>query len=1177
MARPSPEDMKPASPAPRGSKPGWVNPRGAAAFFLYVFALVAALVYVLPLFVSAERYRPFLAAYLSEKLGSDVSFDSLEFTLAEGPGVAVGNVVIEANGKPALSVSRLQARISFVKAMQGQLFFDEFSLENPVVNVIRAKDGSFNMPFLNLNGTEKPVLAAMAEKAMEAFRFIAITNASVRFKDERVSALPVRVSFHKVNGSFSRGILIKDHGKLIISALVTHKDSTGKALLEATLDRDTAPLRGVSGVKADGRASLSGFDMAALWPYIKDAVPFERLEGFADIDLSFESDLADKAGLSGRFALVSADMRLKGAPDFKIRPKTLSLAFDVTADRHEAQIISARAQMDNLSADFRGKVVDISGSDPAVTLTVDTEMVDINELRAHVPDSVFTPQQVLFLNNNFLGGKARLAGFTYGGSLSVLRSIGQTYALHNFSGAISVQDMSVLMPGMKLPFEDVEGSVTLEGDALRMDRLKGRYGKSSLRDVSGVLRKVHGWPVIDARLNADLDLVEASHLFAEKVASPEFREKIEEVKITSGAAKVDMAVIWDTKEPPSAAVLKGEIALDRVDLKSEALGLPIQGLSGTLEGNTSELRLKKISWVAGLSSFTLDGTLRDALKPEPEFDLKLNGAVSLDDIDSIRFVSYGGIYYQTGLVFTEIGVKGGFKDFRLDYRLDMTGAEYRLLDIIHKFKGARNIYSFTGSVRGGEKLTIDRLNVVVGDSVITVSGKISQLMAEQGIDIEVESEGANMDDLDKFFLFFDDINGGGRVGGKFSIKSLPGRPIKLSGRLLFNEATFKIPILDGIFYDCFGEFDLINNRIFLKKGRGRFNESPFRISGQGSIAERPEFTLNVEADSLNLHDLFGRPLPEGEKAPEKRKITLTEPTSTPDWVWILNVKSKKGDIGILHYQDLNTRIRYDSDIFHIDPLNFESAGGKWRFTGDISLLEEDGVKFNSKIDVVDMEMGRLLTESFGGEKTVEGKFNLKMDVAGNGRLWRDMKKTLTGRLEAHSGKGVIHRFNLLSKIFSLLNVLQYLKLKTPDLAADGMSFINVNAGFDIKDGVARTENLMVDSEAMRISAVGSYGIPGGEVDMRVGVMPFVAVDKVISSIPVAGHVLTGEKKSLLASYYEVKGPLDDPDVTAVPFESLAVGIGGIFKRLFELPLNAINAISGEGSGKGSRSDNTMRE
>jgi hypothetical protein len=1013
----------------------------------------------------------------------------------------------------------------------------------------------------------------MAGKALDAFKSVAITNASVRFNDARVSTPPVRVSFFKGNMSFSRGILTRNHGKLLVSSLVTHRGVTGKAVLEATLDRDG----GAGGVKAQGRVSLAGFGVVALWPYIKDTVPFEKLEGFADLDLSFESDLASNVGLTGRIALVSADLRLKGIPDFKIRPKTLSLAFDVRGDRQQAEIISARAEMDSLSVDFRGKALDISSADPSITLAVDTPMVDIKELRARIPDSVFTPQQVSFFNNTFRGGKARLNGFTYAGSLSSLRSIGQTYALNNFSGGISVKDMSVAVPGVTLPFEGMEGSVTLEGDSLRMDGLKGHYGKSSLRGISGFLRKVHGWPVIDAHIIADLDLTEASHLFAEKVASQEFREKIEEVKITRGAASVDMAVVWDTKETPMTAVVKGKVLLDHVDLKSDALGLPIQGLSGTLEGDTSELRLKKISWVAGLSSFTLDGTLKNPLKPEPEFDLKLNGAVSLEDIDSIRFISYGGIYYQAGLVFADIGVKGGFKDFRLNYRLDMTGAEYRLLDIIHKFKGLKNVYSFTGSVRGGEKLTIDRLKAQVGDSIITVSGKVGQLMAEQGIDIEVESEGANMDDLGKFFLFFDDINGGGKVAGRFSIKSLPGKPVKLGGRLLFSDATFKLPILEGIFYECSGEMDLINNHVFLKKGRGRFNDSPFRISGQGALAAHSEFTLNVEADSLNLHDLLGKPLPEGEKVLGKKKVKLTTPTAIPDWAWNLNIKSKKGDIDFLRYQELNTRIRFDSGVFHIDPLNFESVGGKWRFVGDVSLIDEGRVKFDSTIEVADMEMGRFLAESFGVEKSVEGKFNLKMDVAGRGKAWRDMKKTLSGRLEARSGKGVIHRFNLLSKIFSLLNVLQYFKLKIPDLATNGMSFVNVNAGFDIKDGVARTENLLVDSEAMRISAVGTYAVPGAEVDMRVGVMPFVAVDKVISSIPVAGHVLTGDKKSLIASYYEVKGPLDDPGVNAVPFESLAAGIGEIFKRLFELPVNAINAIGAESPGKGSRSENMMRE
>ncbi|MBF0292566.1 MAG: DUF748 domain-containing protein, partial [Nitrospinae bacterium] len=572
MTHPSSEDMNSTPSPPQEPRRRLIHLRGMSAFLLYIFALGAALFYVLPLFVNAERYHPFLAAYLSEKLGSDVTFDSLEFTLADGPGVAASNVIIEINGKPALTVSRLKARLSFLRALQGQVLFDEFSVDNPMINVIRAKDGSFNIPFLNPSPDKKNAMAALVEKAMDAFMSVTITNANVRFKDERVSLQPVRISFFEANASFSRGILSTDHARLTATAMVTHKGVTGKAALNASLER----VGGAGGINTEGKASLNGFGMAALWPYIKDTVPFERVEGFADLDMSFESDFAGKAGLKGQVSLASADIQLKGASDFKIRPKTLSLAFDLAGDADEAHIVSARAQMDDLSADLNGKVVGVSSSDPVMTITVDTEMLDINKVLAHIPDSVFTPQQVSFLDNNFRGGKAKLDGLTYEGSLSALRSISQTYALNNFSGGISVKDFSVIMPGMPLPFDSMEGSVILEGDTLRMDGLKARYGKSSLRGISGVLKQVHDWPVIDARFKADLDLAEAIHLFAETVASPEFRDKIEEVKITSGGARVDMSVLWDTKEPPSTVALKGEIAFNSVNLKSDALGLPIQ-------------------------------------------------------------------------------------------------------------------------------------------------------------------------------------------------------------------------------------------------------------------------------------------------------------------------------------------------------------------------------------------------------------------------------------------------------------------------------------------------------------------------------------------------------------------------------------------------------------------------
>ncbi len=54
-------------------------------------------------------------------------------------------------------------------------------------------------------------------------------------------------------------------------------------------------------------------------------------------------------------------------------------------------------------------------------------------------------------------------------------------------------------------------------------------------------------------------------------------------------------------------------------------------------------------------------------------------------------------------------------------------------------------------------------------------------------------------------------------------------------------------------------------------------------------------------------------------------------------------------------------------------------------------------------------------------------------------------------------------------------------------------------------------------------------------------------------IPLAGWIISGKDQSALTMYYEIKGPLKDPDVQAVPIKSLGKGIFGILERTMKLP------------------------
>jgi hypothetical protein len=89
---------------------------------------------------------------------------------------------------------------------------------------------------------------------------------------------------------------------------------------------------------------------------------------------------------------------------------------------------------------------------------------------------------------------------------------------------------------------------------------------------------------------------------------------------------------------------------------------------------------------------------------------------------------------------------------------------------------------------------------------------------------------------------------------------------------------------------------------------------------------------------------------------------------------------------------------------------------------------------------------------------------------------------------------------------------------------------------------------------MRITAVGKVDLGKNWIDSKVGVHPLGTVDTILSSIPIAGYILTGKDRAFLSYVYEVEGDLNDPKIEPIPFKTVGEGLVGIFKRLLETPL-----------------------
>jgi uncharacterized protein YhdP len=175
------------------------------------------------------------------------------------------------------------------------------------------------------------------------------------------------------------------------------------------------------------------------------------------------------------------------------------------------------------------------------------------------------------------------------------------------------------------------------------------------------------------------------------------------------------------------------------------------------------------------------------------------------------------------------------------------------------------------------------------------------------------------------------------------------------------------------------------------------------------------------------------------------------------------------------------------------------------------------------------------------------------NLTARGDSMTELKRTLDGSVGMHMAKGVINRYTIFSKVFSILNVSQLLDFKLPDMVSTGMPYDRIDVNFTLLRGIASTSDLSLKSRSLDMTAVGKTDLVKEEIDLVIGVQPLQTVGRVVNRIPIFGWILAGGKKKFLVTYFKAKGGWSDPKVSAIPVSSLSRGVLNIFKRVYHLP------------------------
>ncbi len=341
-----------------------------------------------------------------------------------------------------------------------------------------------------------------------------------------------------------------------------------------------------------------------------------------------------------------------------------------------------------------------------------------------------------------------------------------------------------------------------------------------------------------------------------------------------------------------------------------------------------------------------------------------------------------------------------------------------------------------------------------------------------------------------------------------------------------------------------GDITLSNGNLQIKSVFAQINKSVVTLKGSVQNLHNPKIDIVVASPHLEVEDVILVASLE----------PVTKPTGTGGIVALkAKVSAESGRFGDIQFARLTTVALYEEKKLYLQPLAAQILGGHCSGTSRIDFGTPGAPRYQVACTLENCSAERFMQAIGIKKQEVTGTLSMTGDITAKGKSGTELKQTALGSIKLRFEEGTLRKFSVLSKIFSILNVSQLLKLQLPDMVSGGMPYNEITATLSVRDGVVSSNDLYIDSDAMNISAVGSLDLVKEELNATVGVQPLQTVDKVVSHIPIVGWILTGKEKSFITTYFEAKGKIDNPSVSPIPVKSLGKGVFDIFKRVFQLP------------------------
>jgi uncharacterized protein YhdP len=595
----------------------------------------------------------------------------------------------------------------------------------------------------------------------------------------------------------------------------------------------------------------------------------------------------------------------------------------------------------------------------------------------------------------------------------------------------------------------------------------------------------------------------------------------------------------------SKGLVSFDAELRNVGLNLQTAGyLPFRGLQGNIRFEKGTFVLTDFKGGYGQSRWTdVDGTYQLAPEGKGNLDIHAVGEVDLAELhEQMKLGAFRSQVASLSSSLTDLGGTGriqltlqrwGDAAPRFEGRVTLDNTRLRFDEI--PLTEIRGDLAFSPT-----EIKAERLRALLSNSPVQIQLSLSNYASDSGnFDLRVDSSGVKAGTVSRLLLSTGSFDDPGMVRGSVRYYGLLGRgQRKFTGVLDLSGAKLDYkPLLQPV-RELSGRVSFDETGIDFRNLKGLLAGFPVEFGGRWRYGQEPQLVFNLASPTLDVGYL----------------LSQIDPEST-QWYDTLTAQGKvsllKGRLKGWEFNNLNANLNLDRRVWRLENVAASSAGGAVQGVATIA-DNPDTIRFALAPRIQGVSVQGVLHWFEASQTEVTGKVNLTGSLESMGEDGTERKRNLNGVLSLRIEDGTIHRLRVVVQILNLLDLSRWFTLKLPDLGKEGIRFRSISGDFTVQQGVFSTQNLIVDSDDLRMTGGGMLDVANDEIDFVLAVRPFAGIDTAIGYIPLIGRSIAAIKNSFLVASFNIRGPIENPRVTPAPLSTLSewvLGVLGIPKNI----------------------------